>query len=210
MDQWRPNKGRNITLMSVVYGSSSWGSGSIKVMSYKSLKIMRLRPAAILVTENKDLHFHVLKPISSVRVCEPKSCGRSPDDTPVFLAMFSSSSGYLVSLCISMGMMSLSCSLRHCGLLSASCGNTRHRSAFSVPPAPLTREAAGLHGTSMKELKRGSFFCLFLIWSRAQDWWLQNLAVSFWNHSPSVPSNCNTSARLLCEQDVCSMAAACL
>lgn len=40
--------------------------------------------------------------------------------TPVFFAIFSSSSGYLVSLCISMGMMSLSCSLRHWGLLSAS------------------------------------------------------------------------------------------
>lgn len=34
--------------------------------------------------------------------------------------MFSNSSGYLVSLCISVGMMSLSCSLRHWGLLSAS------------------------------------------------------------------------------------------
>lgn len=47
----------------------------------------------------------------------------------------------------------------------------------------------GHAGTSMKELKRGSFFCLFLIWSKAHDWWLQNRAVSFWNHSPSVPSN---------------------
>lgn len=44
-------------------------------------------------------------------------------------------------------------------------------------------------GTSMKELKRGSFFCLYFIWSKAHDWWLQNRAVSFWNHSPSVPSN---------------------
>lgn len=43
--------------------------------------------------------------------------------------------------------------------------------------------------TRMKELKRGSFFCLLLIWSKAHDWWLQNLAVSFWNHSPSGPSN---------------------
>lgn len=40
---------------------------------------------------------------------------------PVYLAMFSSSNGYLVSLCISAGMMSFSCSLRHIRLLSASC-----------------------------------------------------------------------------------------
>ncbi len=39
---------------------------------------------------------------------------------PVFLAMFSNRRGYLVSLCISMGIISFSCSLRHCGLLSAS------------------------------------------------------------------------------------------
>lgn len=49
-------------------------------------------------------------------------------------------------------------------------------------------------GTCMKMLKRGSRFCLVLIWSRAHDWWLQNLAVSFWNHSPSVPPNWNTRA----------------
>lgn len=45
---------------------------------------------------------------------------------PVFLAMFSSSSGYLVSLCISIGMMSFSCSLRHWGLLSASWNLNTH------------------------------------------------------------------------------------
>ena len=39
---------------------------------------------------------------------------------PVYLAMLSSRSGYLVTLCISTGMMSLSCSLRHRRLLSAS------------------------------------------------------------------------------------------
>lgn len=49
-------------------------------------------------------------------------------------------------------------------------------------------------GTCIKMLKRGSRFCLVLIWSRAHDWWLQNLAVSFWNHSPSVPPNWNTRA----------------
>lgn len=110
---------------------------------------------------------------------------------PVFLAMLSSSSGYFVSLCISIGMMSFSCSLRHWGLLSASWDlNTRLHQCLKTM-------ITGLHCvcftlcliTRMKELKRGSFFCLLLIWSKAYDWWLQNLAVSFWNHSPSGPSN---------------------
>lgn len=39
---------------------------------------------------------------------------------PVYLAILSSKSGYLVTLCISTGMMSLSWSLRHRRLLSAS------------------------------------------------------------------------------------------
>lgn len=74
------------------------------------------------------------------------------------------------------------------------------------PPCSLhSLESAGRYGTSMKELKRGSFFCLFLIWSKAHDWWLQNLAVSFWNHSPSVPSNLNTHPQFSFQQDVCGM-----
>ncbi len=40
---------------------------------------------------------------------------------PVYLAMFSSRRGYFVSLCVSTGIMSFSCSLRQCRLLSASC-----------------------------------------------------------------------------------------
>lgn len=44
---------------------------------------------------------------------------------PVYLAMLSRSSGYLVTLCISTGMMSLSCSRRHRRLLSASWGRSQ-------------------------------------------------------------------------------------
>lgn len=127
--------------------------------------------------------------------------------TPVFLAMFSSNSGYLVSLCISIGMMSLSCSLRHWGLLSASWvkhnKNLNLRAITAAHFSFLFHFHAGMRlsesrcdGTSMKELKRGSFFCLFLICSKAHDWWLQNRAVSFWNHSPSVPSNLNTQHKM--------------
>lgn len=44
---------------------------------------------------------------------------------PVYLAMLSSSRGYLVRRCISTGMISLSCSRRHSRLLSASCKATK-------------------------------------------------------------------------------------
>lgn len=44
---------------------------------------------------------------------------------PVYLAMLSSSKGYLVRRCISTGMISLSCSRRHSRLLSASCESIR-------------------------------------------------------------------------------------
>lgn len=54
----------------------------------------------------------------------------------MLLAMFSSSRGYLVSRCISVGMMSLSCSRRHCGLLSASWTSTRQASALGRPCSP--------------------------------------------------------------------------
>lgn len=58
--QPRPNKTGNPRTRVRLCHSSSWGSDSIKVMSYKSLHITRLiRPATIffVVTENKDLHF---------------------------------------------------------------------------------------------------------------------------------------------------------
>jgi len=51
--------------------------------------------------------------------------------TPVSFAILASRRGYLVSLCISMGMISFNCSLRHCGLLSASY-NTKHKT-FHFP-----------------------------------------------------------------------------
>lgn len=59
-------------------------------------------------------------------------------------------------------------------------------------PAPAwTTDCKAVHVyTSIKALKRGSFFCLFLILTRVHDWWLQKRDVSFWNHSPSEPLNC--------------------
>ncbi len=53
----------------------------------------------------------------------PSCVCRKKEETavPVYLAMFSSRRGYFVSLCVSTGIMSFSCSLRQCRLLSASC-----------------------------------------------------------------------------------------
>lgn len=48
------------------------------------------------------------------------SCWISTNAAPVYLAMLSKRRGYLVSLCIWVGMMSFSCRRRHRGLLSAS------------------------------------------------------------------------------------------
>lgn len=81
--------------------------------------------------------------------------------TPVFLAMFSSRSGYLVSLCISMGMMSFSCSLRHCGLLSASCNSNTH----TQPPIwmPKNPKDKSCEGTLKHSLWEFFLFCFFTL-----------------------------------------------
>lgn len=55
---------------------------------------------------------------------------------PVYLAMLSSSSGYLVNLSISTGMMSFSCSRRHRRFLSAAWGTARKKETDHVGNFP--------------------------------------------------------------------------
>lgn len=55
---------------------------------------------------------------------------------PVYLAMLSSSSGYLVNLSISTGMMSFSCSRRHRRFLSAAWGTARKKETDLVGNFP--------------------------------------------------------------------------
>lgn len=110
--------------------------------------------------------------------------------------MLCRSRGYLVSRCISVGIMSFSCRRRHRGRLSASCGEPvlgglcfgSPQSWDNSPSLPWALESRS-HFTCTKAQNRGSLRCLTLSCSKANDWRLQKREEIFWNQEPSAPSN---------------------
>lgn len=117
----------------------------------------------------------------------PRGVGLHPL-APVFCPMLCRSRGYLVSRCISVGIISFSCRRRHRGRLSASCGQSgaevaRTGARFGDQPPPWPPL------TCTKAQNRGSLRCLTLSCSKANDWRLQKREEIFWNHLPSAPSN---------------------
>lgn len=117
----------------------------------------------------------------------------------MFCPMLCRSRGYLVSRCISVGIMSFSCRRRHRGRLSASWGDSgaeapalgAHLCDGDTSPSPRDpgQTPSRTQPTCTKAQKRGSLRCLALSCSKAKDWRLQKREEIFWNQLPSAPSN---------------------